>query len=114
MAKIRFRHAEVDGQSSKKSKKKKWCKGCISRFLSEKVLSMERGKKEPNHTVKFSKGTWHHIQIPERKGPSRGVIQKCEPHERNPCAPKFAERTQDDAPRKMRLQSSMGLGEKCL
>ena len=26
-------------------------------------------------------------KIRERKGPSRGVIQKCEPHERNPCAP---------------------------
>ena len=25
----------------------------------------------------------------ERKGPSQGVIQKCEPHERSPCAPKF-------------------------
>ena len=26
-------------------------------------------------------------KIRERKGPSLGVIQKCEPHERNPCAP---------------------------
>ena len=33
---------------------------------------------------------------PKRKGPSRGVTQKCEPHERNPCAPKFEERTQDE------------------
>ena len=29
----------------------------------------------------------------ERKGSSRGVVQKGEPHERNPCASKFEERT---------------------
>ena len=46
-----------------------------------------------NHTVKFSMGTWHHIEIRERKGPSRGVTQKCEPQERNPCAPKLEDRT---------------------
>ena len=39
---------------------------------------------------------WHHIKIRERKGPSRGVIQKFEPHERNLCAPRFEERTQDE------------------
>ena len=52
----------------------------------------------------------------ERKGPSRGVIQKCEPHERNPCANKFAERTRDETLHQERCasQSSMGLDEKCL
>ena len=34
------------------------------------------------------------IKIRDRKGPSRGVIPKCEPHERNPCAPRIEERTQ--------------------
>ena len=57
-----FRHVEADGQPSKKSKK------CGTQ---RKV-----GKLGSNHTVKFSKGTWHHIKIRERKGPSRGVIQK--------------------------------------
>ena len=32
----------------------------------------------------------------ERKGPSRGIIQKCEPHERSPCAPRFEERSQEE------------------
>ena len=32
----------------------------------------------------------------ERKGPSLGIVQKCAPHKRSPCAPKFAERSQED------------------
>ena len=35
----------------------------------------------------------------ERKGPSRGVIQKGEPHERNPSAPEFDERTPEETSR---------------
>ena len=62
---------------------------CISRFCEE-------GKLGSNHTVKFSKGTWHQITIRDRMGPSRGVIQKCEPHERSPCAPKFGERAHEE------------------
>ena len=45
-------------------------------------------------------------------GSSRGVIQKRQPHERSPCAPKFEEVTRDHlTTRKMRPQSSMELGE---
>ena len=82
-----------------------------SRFLRKSTTSLGS-----NYTVKFSKNTWHHMKNRERKGPSRGVIQKCEPHERNPCANKFAERTRDETLHQERCasQSSMGLGEKCL
>ena len=41
------------------------------------------------HAVKLPKGTWHQIKIRDRKGPSRGLVQKCAPYERSPCAPKF-------------------------
>ena len=51
------------------------------------------------HTIKFSGRTWYEIQIRERKGPSQGVIQKGEPHERNPCAPKSEERTLEETSR---------------
>ena len=51
------------------------------------------------HTIKFSGRTWYEIQIRERKGPSRGFIQKGKPHERNPCAPKFQERTPEETSR---------------
>ena len=51
------------------------------------------------HAKKFSGRTWYEVQIRERKGPSRGVIQKGEPPERNPCAPKFEERTPEETSR---------------
>ena len=64
--------------------------------LPRKFILREEGKLGLNHNVKFSKDTWHHIKIRKRKGPSRDVTQKCEPHERNPCASKFTERTQEE------------------
>ena len=69
---------------------------CVSRFSSENVYSKERRKMGSKHAVKFSKGTWHHIDFRERKSPSRGVTEKCEPHERNPCASMFEERAQEE------------------
>ena len=58
---------------------------------------MTREKLGSKHAVKFSKGTWHQLKIRERKGPSRGIIQKREPHERSPSAPKFGERSHEEA-----------------
>ena len=46
--------------------------------------------------MQISGRTWYEVQIRERKAPSRGVIQKGEPHERKPCAPKFEERTPEE------------------
>ena len=48
----------------------------------------------------------------ERKGPSQGVIQKCEPQERNPCAPKFEDTGGNLATRTMRSQRTMKFHEK--
>ena len=36
------------------------------------------------------------MKIRERKGPSRGSLQKCAPHERSPGAPKFEERSHEE------------------
>ena len=41
-------------------------------------------------------------KIPEKKGPSQGDIQKCEPQERSPWAPKFEDRTQEGTLQKER------------
>ena len=80
--------------------------------LSTSILREKLGS---NHTVKFSKGTWHCIKIRERKGPSRGVIQKCGPHERNPCAPELRkEHKTKPCNKSTRPQSGKGLGEKCV
>ena len=60
--------------------------GCVSQNSHPSKSILRKAENfGPNHTVKFSKGTKNR----ERKCPSRGVIQKCEPHERNPCAPTF-------------------------
>ena len=67
---------------------------CMSGFLSEKIFLRERGRLVGSkHAVRFSTGTWHQIQIRERKRPSRGIISKCERHECSPCAPKFEGRS---------------------
>ena len=105
--KCRFRHVEIDSQPSRKSNKSRG-KGSVA-LLKESIqlgvsqdshprksILRKEGKLGSKHTVKFSKGTWHHIKIRERKGPSRGFIHKCEPHERNLCAPKFEERSQEE------------------
>ena len=51
-----------------------------------------------------------------KKGPSRGIIQKCVPHERSPCAPRFEERSQDETshPERCARRVAWDLGEKCL
>ena len=61
-----------------------------------KSILRKNEKLGSKHAVKFSKSTWHQIKIRERKGPSRGIIQKCEPHERSSCAPGFEERSQEE------------------
>ena len=71
--------------------------GCVSKDdTQKKSFKLEVGKLGSKHTVTFSRGTWHHVKIRERKGPSQGVVQKCEPQEQIPWAPKFEERTQDE------------------
>ena len=51
---------------------------------------------------KWNQGHLAPQKIREREGPSLGVIQKCESHERNPCASRFEERTQGDTVHKER------------
>ena len=64
--------------------------GCVYQDSHpRKLILREEGKLGSNHTVKFSKGTWHHI----KKSGKEGSIAR---HERNPCAPRFEDRTQDD------------------
>ena len=69
---------------------------CFKITLRESLFFGKLEKLGSKHTVKFSEGTRHRVKIRERKGPSQGVMQKCEPHERKPCAPKFEERTQEE------------------
>ena len=86
--KCRFRHAEADGQPSRQSKKS-GVKGSVA-LLQESIqlgyvsqdshprksTPRKEGKLGSDHTVKFSKCTWHHKKNRERKGPARGTIPK--------------------------------------
>ena len=97
-------------ESPASSQRKRWCKriSCyvegvktigfvyLKILVREQLILCEQGNLGSQHTVKFSKGSWHQIKIRERKGPSRGIIPKCAPHERSPCAPQFGERSQDE------------------
>ena len=116
--KCRFRHTEADGQPSKKSKqsggkgsvallKDSTPLGCVSQDSCQRKSILRKDENlGSNHTVKFSKGAWHHIQIRVRQGPSRDVIQKCQPHERAIRAlPRFEVRTQDETLHQERCQS---------
>ena len=128
--KCQFRHNDAEETPSKKSKKGSAkgsvallkespnC-GCVSQDSYPKKSILRKVRKmgsnaSAGHTVKFSGGTWHQIKIRERKGPPRGIIQKCEPHERNPCAPRFEGRSHEGHLKASELgpQSSVGLGEK--
>ena len=103
-----FRHVEAEEKPSKKSKKvcakgsvalmKEFIQlGCVfeDSYPRQSILR-QQGKLGSKHAVKFSKGTWHQIKYRERKGPSRGIIQRCESHERRLCAPKFEERSHEE------------------
>ena len=110
-----YRHAGGEEKPSKQSKKEstqgavailkqKMVQGCVSQNSGPKKSILRKAgqtryKASAGHTIKFSGRTWYEIQIRERKGTSRGVVQKGEPHERNPCAPKFEERTPEETSR---------------
>ena len=70
------------------------------------------------HNVKFSGGTWYLIlkNNRERKGPSRGINQQCEPHERNSCAPRFEVKSHDETSKQESLarKAAWDFGENCL
>ena len=77
-------------------KKKNYSVGlCIPRLPSDcpkkDSILREFGKLGSNHTVKFSRGAWHHVKIREKKGPSQGMFKNAN---LIPWAPKL--RTQDE------------------
>ena len=117
-----FRHADGEEKPRKRSKKEstqgavailkhREFRGCVSQNSDPKKSILRkagqvRGNASGRHTIKFSGRTRYEIRTWDRKGPSRGIIQKSDTHERNPWAPKFEERTpkvslrQEDCARK--------------
>ena len=82
------------GKGSVASLQESFPLGCVSQDSHpRKSMQRKEGNLGSDHAVSFSKGTWHHMNIRQRKGPSPDDIQKCELHERKPCAPRCEERT---------------------
>ena len=65
----------------------------IAGSSSKEVYSRKEGQVGTTYKVQFSRRTWHHMKIRERIGSTLGINQKCAPHERSSCGPKFAERS---------------------
>ena len=64
--------------------------GCVPGLLSKKLYSLGTWKiRIKSHRQILQR----HIKDREGKGPSQGMMQTCEPQERNPCEPKFEDRT---------------------
>ena len=126
-----LRHTEVDSQHSEKPKKSggkgsvasslKNSKesGCVLQDVeppkSKSILRESPKFLGSKRSVQFSKGTPRHVTSRERKGPSQGVIEKCQPHERSPYAPQFEDRTQEETLQQERCArwQSQGNGETC-
>ena len=66
------------------------------RMVRQHIDQRENGKLGWNNTVKCSKATMRRTKKSGKEGSIAGIIQKCRLKERNPWAPKFEERTQDE------------------
>ena len=100
-------------------RKKKRPRLCIWRLRSNEFFSTESWR----IGIERFGGTHHEIlgmhlvriKIRERKGQSEWIIQKGEPHERNPCALSFEERTLEETSRQADCDSKVAwnLSRKC-
>ena len=87
-----YRHADGEEKPGKKSmsestqgavaiQKENKIQGCVSQVqIQRSLFSGKLGERDrtlrQGHAIKFTGRTWYEVQIRERKGPSRGVIQK--------------------------------------
>ena len=104
-----FRHADGEEKLRKRSKKEsthgavailkhRKVQGCVSQNSDPKKSILRkagqvRGNASAGHTIRFSGRTRYEIRIRDTKGPSQGIIQNGDTHERNRWALKFEERT---------------------
>ena len=90
-------------------------KGHKTKPCTEKV-QREAGQLGSNHTVKFFKGTCHHVQIRERRFHRKELCKKCGPQECSSCVPKFEDRSLQETLHWERCarREAVGLGDKCL
>ena len=114
--KCSFAHRQVDEQPSKKSKKNgdkiavailKNTRqlGCVFQDMeppkSSSIFRKSSNILKPIRCVQFTKAVLRHANIRDHK-PSLGVICPGDPHQRNPNAPKFEDRSQEETERQER------------
>ena len=104
-------HRQVDEQPAKRSKKNddksavavlKSTRqlGCVFQDVeppksSSSILRKSSNIRDPIRCVKFTKAVVRHADIPDQN-PSLGMICPGDPHQRNPNAPKFEDRSQEE------------------
>ena len=111
-----YAHRQVDEQPSKESKKNgdriavAFLKntrqfGCVFHDVeppkSSSILRKSSNTLKPLRRVQFTKAVLRHANIRDQK-PSLGVICPGDPHQRNPNAPKFEDRSQEETERQER------------
>ena len=76
--------------------REKRVQGCVSQNSDPRNSVLRKAGElglnaSAGHTMKFSGCTRYKLKFGKEKGQSRGINQKGESHERNPCAPSFEE-----------------------
>ena len=114
--KCSYAHRQVEEQPSERSKKngKKNAVailkitrhlGCVSQDMeppkSTTILRKSSNILKPIRCVKFTKAVLRHANIRDQN-PSLGMICPGDPHQRNPNAPKFEDRSQEETERQER------------
>ena len=114
--KCSYAHRQVDEQPSKESKtngdksavavlKNTRQLGCVCQDMeppkSTTILRKSSNMLKPIRCVQFTKAVLRHANIRDQK-PSLGVICPDDPHQRNPNAPKFEDRSQEETERQER------------
>ena len=73
--------------------------GCVSQDMeppkSSSILRKSSSIRKPIQRVKFTKAVVRHADIRDQN-PSLGMICRGDPHQRNPNAPKFEDRSQEE------------------
>ena len=115
--KCSYAHRQVDEQPSKRSKKNgdksavamlKSTRqlGCVFQDMeppkSSSILRKSSNILKPIRCVRFTKAVVRHADIRD-KNPSLGMICPGDPHQRNPNAPKFEDRSQEETEWQERL-----------
>ena len=94
------KHREVDSQPNKKPKK------------TGGKNSKQEGRQnswDQSSSCNSQKEPSRHMKIRERKGPSQGVTQRSDPHERSPYAPRFDHRSEEETLKRERCARRVAL-----